>query len=119
MESGHVKKPEIYNFKVLTMSDHVVKEDMSFVFEYKGNSNDEENLQKLILSRDLNKLMEIFSDSRCRIYQRSQQEGRKKVTWILINQINKYPTVLQGSSFVNFLFSPKFNHFIDVTVNTQ
>ena len=44
MESGHVKKPEIYNFKVLTMSDHVVKEDMSFVFEYKGNSNDEENL---------------------------------------------------------------------------
>jgi hypothetical protein len=47
-------------FKVITMSDNVVKEEMSFTFDYLVNQcNNEEDMQRLILSRDLNKLMEI------------------------------------------------------------
>ena len=56
-------------FKVITMSDTVVKEEMSFNFDYLVNqSNNDEDMQRLILSRDLNKLMEITPDSRCKIF---------------------------------------------------
>jgi len=71
MESGHSAKHQIFMFKVLSMNNTVVKEEMCFTFEYKGNTGPpEENMQRLILSRDMNKLMEIFSDSRCKIYKR-------------------------------------------------
>jgi hypothetical protein len=88
-------KPEVYMFKVITMSDSVVKEEMSFTFDYLVNqSNNEDGMQRLLLSRDLSKLMEIFSDSRCKIYARQQQEGRKRVDWLPLHTINKYPTPL-------------------------
>ena len=63
-------KPQVFMFKVITMSDHVVKEEMSFTFDYLVNQSSEDEMQRLVLSRDLNKLMEIFSDSRCKIYAR-------------------------------------------------
>ena len=51
---------DVFMFKVITMSDNVVKEEMSFTFDYLVNQcNNEEDMQRLILSRDLNKLMEI------------------------------------------------------------
>ena len=60
--------------------------------------------------------MEIYSDSRCRIYIKNQPRGKKQIEWKLIHQIKKYPTVLQGSTLSNFLFSPNLNYFIDVAV---
>jgi hypothetical protein len=65
-------KPKKYKFKVLTMSDKVVQEEYYFeFFQHNGGAKDKEtekNTQKLLLSRNLDKLMESYSDSSCRIY---------------------------------------------------
>jgi hypothetical protein len=66
-------KPEKYKFKVLTMSDKVVQEEFYFeFFQHNGGVKDEteKNTQKLLLSRNLDKLMESYSDSSCKIYQK-------------------------------------------------
>jgi hypothetical protein len=58
-------------FKVLSMSNTLVKEEFSFTFpEADRDSNDfnGKSTQQLILSRDINKLMEVYGDSKCRIY---------------------------------------------------
>ena len=34
MHGGDCIKPQVFMFKVITMSDHVVKEEMSFSFNY-------------------------------------------------------------------------------------
>jgi hypothetical protein len=78
-------KPTKYKFKVLTMSDTVVTEEFSFDFlQHNGGIDDsdtKEHTQTLILSRNLDKLMEIYSDSRCRIYKKYQGDGKKVVEW--------------------------------------
>ena len=61
--------------------------------------------------------MEVYADSKCRIYKRNYAENNKKrVRWEILYQIKKYPTPLQGLTSANFLFSPNLNYFIDVAV---
>ena len=73
-----------------------------------------------MFSRDLDKLMEIYSDSRCSIYTRKKSPANKmRVEWNLTYQIKKYPTPLQGESYANFLFSPNLNFFIDVAIKDK
>jgi hypothetical protein len=81
-------KPQVFMFKVITMSDEIVKEECTFNFDFLGGSDVEvdsngEALQRLILSQDLTKLMEVFSDSRCRIYEKKQQHRKKRITWVM------------------------------------
>jgi hypothetical protein len=112
--------PKKYKFKVLTMSDKVVTEAYSFNhLQHNGGTDDAhsaDHTQTLILSRDLEKMMEIYSDSRCRIYKKYQETGKKQIEWKILHQIKKYPTPLQGLTNANFLFSPDLTHFIDVAV---
>jgi len=60
--------------------------------------------------------MEVFTDSRCRIYEKKTEQNKKRIHWVLKYQFKKYPTPLQGSTYANFLFSPDLNYFIDVAV---
>jgi hypothetical protein len=112
-------------FKVLTMSNDVVREEFSFTFDVRVNdktgiNEKDKNYQQLVFSRDLNKLMEIYSDSRCSIYTKRRSPGNRiRVVWDLTYQIKKYPTPLQGKTFTNFLFSPNLNFFIDVAVKLR
>jgi hypothetical protein len=55
---------KFFNFKVLTMTNEVVKEEFSFTFNILESSK----LQRLYVSRDLTKLMEVLDDSKCRIW---------------------------------------------------
>ena len=82
----------------------------------KGEAAEENPYQRLQLSRDLNKLMEVFGDSKCNIFTKQKDIHKKQVEWTLTHQIKKYPTPLQGLTNANFLFSPNFNYFIDVAV---
>jgi hypothetical protein len=45
--------------------------------------------------------------------------GKKRIEWVLTHQIKKYPSTLQGLTYANFLFSPNFNHYIDVDVGSK
>jgi hypothetical protein len=55
------------------MSDEVVQLAYSFNFDFLAGNEEEENpMQRLVISRDLSKLLEIFTDSRCRIYTHRQ-----------------------------------------------
>ena len=77
-------KPQVFMFKVITMSDEIVKEECTFNFDFLGGSDVDvdsngEALQRLILSQDLTKLMEVFSDSRCRIYEKKQESRKKRI----------------------------------------
>ena len=79
------------------MTDKVVKEEYSFdFFQHDGGSTDSKSdkTQRLIISRNMDKLMEAFSDSRCRIYKIKRTTGKKQVDWELTHQIKKYPTPL-------------------------
>ena len=61
--------PVVYNFKVLTMSNNLVREEYSFTFQQIGADDpDQKNKQMLVISRDLNKLMEVYGDSKCKIF---------------------------------------------------
>ena len=73
------------------MTDLYINEEFGFTFKYLGDSPEEMrnmdphrimNEQRLILSRDLTKLMEVYSDSKCRIYGRSGAVKNKKVNWV-------------------------------------
>jgi hypothetical protein len=74
---------EVYMFKVLTMTNAVVREEFSFIFRVriakKSDSGvaEENPYQRLQLSRDLNKLMEVFGDSKCNIFTK-QKDSHKK-----------------------------------------
>jgi hypothetical protein len=61
-------------FKLITMSDEIVKEEFTFNFDFHSavdlESEYKEPLQRITISRDLSKLMEVFTDSRCRIYEK-------------------------------------------------
>lgn len=93
------------------MSNEVVKEEFSFTFSVLA----EHCLQRLYISRDLTKIMEVLDDSKCRIYAFKGSSGSgKEVKLKLINQIKRYPTPLQGTTTANFLFSPNFNYYFDV-----
>jgi hypothetical protein len=37
-----------------------------------------------------------------------------EVKWKILYQIHRYPIILKGLSSSNFLFSPSFEHFIDI-----
>lgn len=80
-------RPTVYMFKVVTMTDTLVKEEFSFTFDIRNNScNDGEKgvmFQKLIFSRDLNKMMEVYSDSRCLIYTKTTHQYKNRVEWVL------------------------------------
>lgn len=73
-------------------------------------------LQRLYISRDCSKLMEVLDDSKCHIYEFSHSEDfrHKSMEPKLLYQIKKYPTPLQGTTSANFLFSPNFTYFFDV-----
>jgi hypothetical protein len=103
------------------MSDTIVKEEFSFTFDVRNKENqNEEEKQQLIFSRDLSKLMEVYSDSRCSIYtKRKGLSSKLRVEWVLTYQIKKFPTPLQGLSYANFLFSPNLNFFIDVAIRVK
>jgi hypothetical protein len=113
-------EPKQYMFKVLTMTNEVVKEAFSFNFYQHNGGTREESIkdhnQVLRLSRDLQRLLESYSDSRCRIYQREDIKGKTKIDWVHLYNIKKYPTPLQGAGYANFLFSPNFDYFVDVAV---
>ena len=95
------------------MTDNTVSERFTFTFAHYGTKIQ----QKLTLSRDLEKLMEVYDDSKCRIWKKNfKLENQKKVYWSVLFQIKKYPTPLQGFTCANFLFSPNLNFFIDVAV---
>jgi len=92
-------QPNVFMFKVITMTDLIVREEFSFTFDIRNNSCGEGDqkdqlFQRLIFSRDLTKMMEIYSDSRCSIYTKRPHENKKRVTWTLTHQIKKYPTPL-------------------------
>ena len=75
-------------FKVLTMSNTVVKEELTFTFDVREDEKKTDprsrNYQQLIFSRDLNKLMEVYSDSRCSIYTKKKNHQNKlRVEWQL------------------------------------
>jgi len=73
----------VNNFKVLSMSNEVVREEFSFTFpecerdSVDKNASGKPSTQLLILSRNLQKLMEVYGDSKCRIYTKQQEQGRK------------------------------------------
>jgi len=54
------------------MDDRIVKEAFCFTFQFLGDLDDEQSgkqqVQRLLLSRDLSKLMEVYGDSKCRIW---------------------------------------------------
>jgi hypothetical protein len=107
-------------FKCLTMDDHFAEVEFSFLFDYRCNDNLKSNqIHWLILSRDLTKLLELYSDSRCSIYTRSKEMNKSLVVWVPTWNIQKFPLPLQGLSYANFLFSPNFNFFIDANINNQ
>jgi len=73
-------------FKVITMSDYFVREQFNFTFPSLVNSDKADNpnaIQRITLSRDLSKLMEVYDDSKCRIWTKKTLANRKKVTWQL------------------------------------
>jgi hypothetical protein len=73
------------------MTDEVVKEEFSFTF----NTLESSKLQRLYVSRDLSKLMEVLDDSKCRIwgFKHGNTVG-KEVKLKLLFQIKRYPTPL-------------------------
>jgi hypothetical protein len=115
--------PVVYNYKVLTMSNNLVREEYSFTFPKLLDADEKSSKvkpkQMLVISRDLNKLMEVYGDSKCRIFKKISDGNKKFVEWELLHTIKKFPTSLQGESYANFLFSPNLNYFIDVAVTDE
>jgi len=89
---GNEDNRSIYNYKVLTMSNSMVREEYSFTFQ--KPEQDVNNKQMLIVSRDLNKLMEVYGDSKCRIFTKRQEGNKKSCTWTLTHNIKKFPSSL-------------------------
>jgi len=77
------------------MTDRMISEEFGFEFQYLGDPYEaadeccdtEKTMkeQRLVLSRDLTKLMEVYQDSKCRIYGRSGNTRSKKVQWDLLH----------------------------------
>jgi hypothetical protein len=62
------------------MSNQVVREEFSFTFhecDRDSLDNAGKSTQLLILSRDISKLMEVYGDSKCRIYLKQQEQSKK------------------------------------------
>lgn len=69
-------------FKVITMSDKLVSEQFTFTHPFLCDDSvkDACKMQRITLSRDLSKLMEVYDDSKCKIYTK-ESTVNKKVIW--------------------------------------
>ena len=85
--------------------------DSTFAF------NNRRNKQKLFISKDTFRLMEVVNGLIAKIYERSRSQNTnidKMVTWNHVSTITQFPSLLQGANNANFLFSPNFDRYIDV-----
>jgi len=75
--------------------------------------------QRLYLSKNTKRMMEVFDNQLAVVYERTDVKAGSKIEWKPVASIEQFPTVLQGLTSANFLFSPNFDWFFDIDYSEQ
>lgn len=94
-----------------------VLEHFNFIHPYYGD----DKFQRLFFSDDLEYMLERHEQNVI-LYKRSQRtksqlrydsEQPPEVTWVIVSRIKRFPFDLAECTFVNYLFSPNLQYYLD------
>ena len=90
------------------LNQNEVEEHFTFVHPYYNGE-----YQRIYFSDDLNYMLERLQNQRVFFYRRVETLVPGEIQWRLIRRIKQFPMDLSECTFVNYLFSPNLQYYLD------